>query len=275
MAADTIHAALCDAKLKGKKLVVSMGSMAASGGYFAAAPADTIFANDATLTGSIGVFGGKFALRRFLEDKATLKFDQLQVGGGDTAGMYSMVDPWTPPQLAKINTLMDRIYADFVGKVAVGRRLNFEHAESLARGRVWTGLEARQNGLVDQIGGLWDAIQYAKRLIDPTLSSSIKVEQIPKNKTFLTLLAEAYRATSAEWDDKPLFSSTGGARAVVAATVEEAVKEGVGMAEARVMQELMMFVSGGRSMGGLGVDVHAGGALHELGIMSPQGKLLL
>ena len=276
VAADTIHAALNEAKLKGKKLVVSMGSMAASGGYFAAAPADTIFANDATLTGSIGVFGGKFALRRFLEDKVSLSFDQLQVGGGDTAGMYSLLDSWTPPQLAKINTQMDRIYADFVGKVAAGRRLNFDHAEKLARGRVWTGLEARSNGLVDETGGLWDALQYAKRLIDPTLSRAIAVEQVPKKKTFLTLLAEAYSATDAEKDDKPLFSSTvGETRAAVAATMEEVVMEGVGMAEARLMQELMTFVSGGQSVGGLGVGVHAGGALHEMGILSPQGKLLL
>ena len=276
VAADTIHAALKEAKLKGKKLVVSMGSMAASGGYFAAAPADTIFANDATLTGSIGVFGGKFALRRFLEDKVSLSFDQLQVGGGDTAGMYSLLDPWTPPQLAKMNSMMDRIYADFVGKVAAGRRLTFGRVEKLARGRVWTGLEARNNGLVDEAGGLWDAIEYAKRLIDPTMQRVIPVEQLPKKKSLLTLLAEGYSATNAEKDDKPLFSSTlGQTRAVVAATMEEAVMEGVGMAEARLMQELMAFVSGGQSVGGMGVNVNAGGTLHDMGILSPQGKLLL
>ena len=276
VAADTIHAALLDAKAKGKKLVVSMGSMAASGGYFAAAPADTIFANEATLTGSIGVFGGKFALRRFLEDKASLRFDALQVGGGDTAGMYSLLDAWTPPQLVKINQMMDRIYADFVGKVAAGRRLNFDHAERLARGRVWTGLEASRNGLVDQTGGLWDAIQHCKRLVDPTQTRTVVVEQLPKRKALLQLLAEAYSATDAEKDDKPLFASAVSAgRAGVAATVDEVVREGVGAAEARLMQQLMAYVSGGRSMGGLGVDVHAGGALYDMGIMSAQGKLRL
>ena len=274
VAADTVYAALMEAKAKGKKVVVSMGSVAASGGYFAAAPADVIYANESTLTGSIGVFGGKMAIRQFLQSKLGVTFDSLQVGGGDTAGMFSMVDPWNPAQLKRINDLMDRIYADFVSKVATGRGMTYDAAESLAKGRVWTGEQAKANGLVDEVGGLYDAVQRCRSLIDPAVQTAAVVEVMPKRKGLVGLLLEAAGAGDAEKDDRPLFAQAAGVGAGVRGVMEEAVKEGVGMFEAGMVKELQSWVTGGGAVGGLGVSVHAGdGVLGEAGLLDRNGKL--
>ena len=273
VAADTIHAALLEAKAKGKKIVVSMAGVAASGGYFAAAPADVILANDATLTGSIGVFGGKVAIRRLMESKLGISYDSLQVGGGDTAGMYGFVDPWNAAQLRKINDLMDRIYADFVTKVATGRGMTYDAAEALARGRVWTGEQARRNGLVDDIGGMYEAVQKCRQMIDPSLRSLAVVETVPKKKGVLAMLREAAGAGDAERDDRPLFTQSAGVGGGVRGVMEEVVKEGVGMLEAGMVKELQQIVMGG--VGGLGSLHAADGALGEVGWIDRHGQLLI
>ena len=275
VAADTVHAALLEAKAKGKRVVVSMAGMAASGGYFAAAPADVILANDATLTGSIGVFGGKPAIRRFMEQRLGITFDSLQVGGGATAGMYSVVDPWTTPQLRKINEQMDRIYADFVTKVAAGRGMTYEAAEALAKGRVWTGEQAKRNGLVDEVGGLWDAVQRCNAMIDPLGRQVAVVELTPRRKEVLQMLRDAVQQYGdAEKDDRPLF--TGGSMEVgggVRGVMEEMMKEGVGMLEAGMVRELQKAITGG--VGGVG-SLHVGDSmLGEMGLVDRHGKLLV
>jgi len=266
VAADTVHAALEEAKNKGKKVIVSMANLAASGGYFAAAPAHYIFANPSTLTGSIGVFGGKFALRNFLENKVGITFDSLQMGGGDTAGMYSMMEPWNSSQLKKMNELMDHVYGDFVGKVALGRQMKIEAAEELAKGRVWTGEQALKNGLVDQLGGLYQAIEKAKQLS----SSSAVVEVIPKRKSILQVLREMKGTGDAENDDDPLFHSAA-STSVQSILLGSAVKEGIGLVEAEIMTEFSKYLG---VRGGLAVDA-GNGILGELGLVDKNGKLLL
>jgi protease-4 len=145
---------------KVKPVIVSMGDLAASGGYFVAVAADVIVAQPGTLTGSIGVFGGKPVLSDLLE---RLGINTEQVAEGANAGMFSTSRGFSPEQWARINSWLDRIYDDFVGKVAEGRNLTRDRAHELARGRVWTGADAQARGLVDELGGLEDALALARK----------------------------------------------------------------------------------------------------------------
>ncbi|HLU72770.1 MAG TPA: signal peptide peptidase SppA [Nonomuraea sp.] len=145
---------------KVKPVIVSMGDVAASGGYFVSMAADVIMAQPGTLTGSIGVFGGKPVLSELLEK---IGVNTEQVAEGANAGMFSTSRGFSAEQWARIDAWLDRIYDDFVGKVAQGRGLTRERAHELARGRVWTGADAREGGLVDELGGLEDALQLARK----------------------------------------------------------------------------------------------------------------
>ncbi|MEV0827535.1 signal peptide peptidase SppA [Nonomuraea rubra] len=145
---------------KVKPVIVSMGDLAASGGYFIAMAADVIVAQPGTLTGSIGVYGGKPVFSELLE-KAGINSEM--VAEGANAGMFSTSRGFSPEQWDRINAWLDRIYDDFVGKVAQSRDLSRERTHELARGRVWTGADARANGLVDELGGLEDALAMARK----------------------------------------------------------------------------------------------------------------
>ncbi|PHY14077.1 signal peptide peptidase SppA [Caulobacter sp. B11] len=161
-ASEQILAAVKAAKAAGKPVVVSMGAYAASGGYWISSYASSIYAQPTTLTGSIGVFGGKFALGDALS-RFGVDTRQLSVGG-DYAGAFGTADGFTPDQRAKFASWMDRIYDGFVARVAEGRQLPPNRVREIAKGRVWTGLQAKQLGLVDEIGGFYDAVDKAKSL---------------------------------------------------------------------------------------------------------------
>jgi len=161
-ASEQILAAVRAAKAANKPVVVSMGTYAASGGYWVSSQASAIVAQPSTLTGSIGVFGGKFALGPALE---RFGVDVRQVGvGGEYAGAFGMGAEFTPAQRAAFAGWMDRIYGNFVARVADGRKLTPERVGEIAKGRVWTGAQARQIGLVDEIGGFYQAVDKAKSL---------------------------------------------------------------------------------------------------------------
>lgn len=145
-------------RASGRPLIVSMGDVAASGGYFVALAADAIVANPGTLTGSIGVFAGKQVVRELL-DKLGVGFGA--VAEGEHALMMSPRRPFTVGEREKLEEFLDRVYADFVDKVATSRRLTRDQVHELARGRVWTGADAHRHGLVDELGGLADAIRLA------------------------------------------------------------------------------------------------------------------
>ncbi|PZG14949.1 signal peptide peptidase SppA, partial [Nonomuraea aridisoli] len=145
---------------KVKPLIVSMGDVAASGGYFVSMGADVIVAQPGTLTGSIGVYGGKPVLSEMLEK---IGINSEMVSEGANAGMFSPSRGFSPEQWARVNAWLDRIYDDFVGKVAQSRDLTRERAHELARGRVWTGADAHAGGLVDELGGLEDALALARK----------------------------------------------------------------------------------------------------------------
>ena len=161
-ASEQILAAVRAAKAAGKPVVVSMGTYAASGGYWISSQASEIVAEPSTLTGSIGVFGGKFvigpAVGRFGVDVRGLHV------GGDYADAFGAGAPMTPKQRAAFAAWMDRIYDGFVGRVAQGRKLPESRVREIAKGRVWTGVQAKALGLVDQIGGFYQAVDRAKAL---------------------------------------------------------------------------------------------------------------
>lgn len=161
-ASEQILDAIREAKAKGKPVVVSMSTYAASGGYWIASGASAIVAQPTTLTGSIGVFGGKFALGEALA-RFGVDVRETEIGG-DYAGAFSLGRPFTPAQRAAFAGWMDRIYDNFITRVADGRRLPPERVREIAKGRVWTGVQARQLGLVDELGGFYQAVEKAKAL---------------------------------------------------------------------------------------------------------------
>ncbi|HYE44471.1 MAG TPA: signal peptide peptidase SppA, partial [Caulobacter sp.] len=161
-ASEQILAAVQAARKAGKPVVVSMGTYAASGGYWISSQADSIVAQPATLTGSIGVYGGKFALGDAL---GRLGVDVRGTSvGGDYAGAFGMDETFNQGQKAAFSGWMDTIYEGFVQRVAQGRKMSPDKVRELAKGRVWTGAQARQLGLVDRLGGFYDAVEEAKRL---------------------------------------------------------------------------------------------------------------
>jgi len=161
-ASEQILAAVRAAKAAKKPVVVSMGTYAASGGYWVSSEASAIVAHPTTLTGSIGVFGGKFALGPALE---RFGVDVREIGvGGDYAGAFGMGSEMNQAQRAAFAGWMDRIYANFVARVAEGRKLPVARVQEIAKGRVWTGAQARELGLVDEVGGFYQAVEKAKSL---------------------------------------------------------------------------------------------------------------
>ncbi len=145
-----------------KPVVVSMASMAASGGYYASCAADHILADPSTLTGSIGVYSGKVSLAG-LYDK--LGITTIKLRRGEHAGLYDMDEPWSPSEYRAVERVVDHLYADFIGHVAEGRGADDVDAiDRVARGRVWTGAQALEVGLVDELGGLVRAVEVAREL---------------------------------------------------------------------------------------------------------------
>ena len=159
MASDVIWREVVLAK-KAKPIIVSMGSVAASGGYYIAAPADVIVAEPNTITGSIGVFGLMINAKELLNNKLGINVETVKFG--EYADLGSIDRPLTTAERAIIQRGVDRIYDDFITKVAEGRKLKNEQVESIAQGRVWAAIDAKKIGLVDEFGGLDKAIAIAK-----------------------------------------------------------------------------------------------------------------
>ena len=178
-ASEQILAAVKAARKAGKPVVVSMGTYAASGGYWISSQADSIVAQPTTLTGSIGVYGGKFvlgdALSRFGVDVRETSV------GGNYAGAFGTEAGFNQGQKAAFGGWMDTIYEGFVQRVAEGRKMPAEKVRELAKGRVWTGAQARQLGLVDKLGGFYDAVEEAKRLAGLKGEVKLKVMGGPKS----------------------------------------------------------------------------------------------
>jgi protease-4 len=179
VASDTIWRQVKRAGEQGKPLIVSMGNVAASGGYFIAAPAMRIVAQPGTITGSIGVAGGKFVIDELLGDLGVSIGD---VSAGRNADFYAATSDFTPEQLENLSATLDRIYEDFTAKVAEGRGLTAEQVEAAAGGRVWTGADALRQGLVDTLGGLDTAIDIARSESDIPPGADFAVVPWPEEK---------------------------------------------------------------------------------------------
>lgn len=144
-----------------KKVIVSMGDVAASGGYYISAPAHKIFAEPSTITGSIGVFGMIPYTGKMFENKLGMTFDRISTNKHEALSTNRKL---TPEELTKIQSEVDQIYDDFLSRVAQGRKMTKENVNKIARGRVWAGSDAKRIGLVDELGGLEDAIMYAAKV---------------------------------------------------------------------------------------------------------------
>lgn len=175
---------------KEKPVVVSMGDMAASGGYYIACNADSVFANANTITGSIGVFSVVPNMQSFFKNKIGVTFDGVKTA--PYADMGDVSKPLNDNEKRYFQSAVDSIYATFLARVADGRKLGIAAVDSIAQGRVWTGTSAKKIGLTDRVGGLQDAIDCAARMAD-IKKSDIKLREYPEKKSFIEELMGGYK----------------------------------------------------------------------------------
>jgi protease IV len=172
VASDTIWREVVRARADGTPVVVSMGDVAASGGYFISMAADVIVAEPGTVTGSIGVITAKPVLGEAL---GRVGVSSDLVSQGAHAAMFSQQRPFTEDEWALVNNWLDHIYADFTTKVATGRGMTAEQVHEIARGRVWTGADAHARGLVDELGGVERAAAIARRRAGLPATAGLRV----------------------------------------------------------------------------------------------------
>ena len=178
---------------KAKPVVVSMSDVAGSGGYWIAMSGTKIVADGDTLTGSIGVLLGKLNISGLYE-LVGLSTDHLQTS--DNATIYSEQQSFTPAQSQKIQSMMRAIYQDFCKGVASGRHMKAERVDQIGRGRVWTGAQGKEIGLVDEIGGLTRAIALARKLSGISEGAKVELVYYPREKSFLENLLSTEEKTS-------------------------------------------------------------------------------
>ena len=177
VASEIIGGAVDRAAQEGKPLIVSMGEVAASGGYWIAAGAQQIVAQPATITGSIGVLSGKFDTSALWDD---LGVNWGSVQRGRNADMWSGTSGFSQIGAERLNAMVDEIYARFLDRVAAGRGMDREAVDAVAQGRVWTGTQARTRGLVDRLGGLDVAIEIARDAAGADPDSGIDLVILPR-----------------------------------------------------------------------------------------------
>lgn len=175
-ASETIWREVKRARERGKPVVASMGAVAASGGYYVLTGADAIVANPGTITGSIGVYTGKLVIRD-LKDRLGVGSDTVRTNAN--ADAWSMDAPFTPEQRAHREAEVDLCYSDFVERVAEGRNLSTEAVDVVARGRIWTGADALERGLVDELGGFRTAVHRAKVLAGLDEGDEVRIVNYP------------------------------------------------------------------------------------------------
>lgn len=201
-ASEQIHHALL--KLKAKKpLVVSMGDYAASGGYYISAPADKIFAQPNTITGSIGIFGLVPNFRKALNEKVGITFDEVKTA--EHANFFNMINDWDELESSSVQRQLEKGYAIFLDRVSKGRKLDTAAVNKIARGRVWTGQDALKIGLVDELGGLESAINEVKKLAK---LKDAEVASYPKEKTVMESLMSDFMGEKEDAQSKLLKNAT-------------------------------------------------------------------
>lgn len=201
LASDVIWREVTLAK-QSKPVVVSMGDLAASGGYYISCAADKIYAEPTTITGSIGVFGIIPNMKGFFNDKLGITFDGVKTN--KYADMITTTRPLSEEEKSIIQGYVDRFYDTFKKRVADGRHMPEAYVDSIGQGRVWTGVMAKELGLVDELGGLEDAIKSAAQLakID---SSDYRTIDYPEQKKFLEQLKEDLNGEAKTWVRSEVF----------------------------------------------------------------------
>lgn len=187
-ASDQIWNAVKRAQAKGKPVVASFASVAASGGYYMSVGADAILAQPTTITGSIGVLGGKLVLDETY-GIVGYNVEPLSVGGPFTLA-YSETRSFTPEQRAAYRAMLAGVYDDFTGKVADGRSLPIDRVRLVAKGRIWTGRQAMERGLVDELGGLRAAIERAKALAGLDADAEVTLRRYPAPRSPIAALQQ-------------------------------------------------------------------------------------
>jgi protease-4 len=170
-----------------KPVVVSMSDVAASGGYWIASPADKIVADRDTITGSIGVIIGKLNVSGLFN---LLGVSTDYVATSDNATLFSAQQNFTPAQREYIEKSLHQTYAEFIVGVAEGRKMSVDAVDKIGKGRVWSGSQAKDLGLVDELGGVDRAIEVAKQLAHIPASDSIRIVRLPEERTFFQQLLE-------------------------------------------------------------------------------------
>jgi protease-4 len=184
VASDTIWRETQLCRKAGKPVIVTMGNLAGSGGYFVAMGADKIVAQPGTITASIGVLGGKLLSKGFW-DKLGITWDEVHTS--DNGTMFTGTQDYTPKEWDKFQQWLDRVYTDFTSKVAEGRKMPKEKVLEIAKGRIWSGADAKDLGLVDALGGFDVALDLAKEAAKIPAGDDVL---FPRKKTLLDTLSQ-------------------------------------------------------------------------------------
>ncbi|GMU10740.1 signal peptide peptidase SppA [Corallococcus caeni] len=216
-ASDTIRREVQRAREAGKPVIVSMGTYAASGGYFVAMAGDKIVAQPGTLTGSIGVYNGKFVTSE-LWAKLGVNFDTIAFGKNAT--FSSSDQEFTPEQRTQLESELDTIYLDFTSRAAQARNMPLEKLQSVARGRVWTGEDALERGLVDALGGYPKALELAKEAAKLEKDAPVRIVVFPRPRPTGQVLSEMLGKHEADNSD----DEAAGSQAVMSSQLLEQVR---------------------------------------------------
>jgi protease IV len=222
VASETIWRETVRARQANIPVIVSMGDVAGSGGYYIAADADKIVAQPATLTGSIGVVAGKM-LTSGLWDKIGVNWGTVQ--DGKNAGMFSSIEDYSPEGANRFKYFLDTVYAGFKDRVASGRRLDKDAVEQIARGRVWTGEDAKARGLVDELGGYDVALRLARTAAHLNPDSPITLKQYPPERTAREELLARLLGREPEEGSQVSASGVGAELAQLVRTLRPALRE--------------------------------------------------
>jgi protease IV len=224
LASENIWRELVLAK-KDKPLVVSFGDVAASGGYYISAPADSIFAQPNTITGSIGVFVVVPNMQKFFNNKLGMTFDAVKTAPDADAG--SITQPLTPMQQRYFQESVDSIYALFKSRVSAGRRMDIGTVDSIGQGRVWSGTRALQLGLIDKLGGLQDAVATAARMAK---LSDYGLREYPEPQSIF----DYFMGSKEESVKNDAIAKELGAEGVKTYNAVKAIKSMIGISQARL-----------------------------------------
>jgi protease-4 len=199
VASESIWREVVFARERGKPVIVSMGDVAGSGGYYVAAAADKIVAEPATLTGSIGVLAGKLVVSDLFK-KLGVSADSAQVGAN--AAMFSSTSDFSARAHSRLEAFLDDTYRGFKDHVASGRHMSPEEVEGVAKGRVWSGEDAKARGLVDELGGYAVALRLAKEAAKLAPDAAVKLTVFPPEREAFEVIFDRLLGKERDGDER-------------------------------------------------------------------------